>query len=216
MAVGEVGRDLDPLPALGADGLGLPLQLLGDEPVEQGRVLQPAAVVGLEEVAQDDAAGRLVGLDADELRPLVGGAHGALGQHPADLVGLPGVGALQGLPHLLLARVVRIDGEGHQLVQGHAVLGIDVEQRRRHGGEPQALAHDVDRDEEGGGDLLLGLALLAQGEEGAELVEGMQAAPAARSRRGCPPRRGRRCGRCRGSGAVRARRFFFTSSSSAR
>ena len=119
----------------------------------------------------------LVSLDADELRPLVGSAHRALGEHPADLVGLPGVRALQGLPHLLLAGVVRIDGEGHQLLQGHAVLGVDLEQRLRHGGQPQALVHDVDRHEEGGGDLLLGLALLTQGDEGAELVERMQGRP---------------------------------------
>ena len=53
MAVRELGHDLDPLPALGTDGLGFPLQLLGDELLEQGRVLQPAAVVGLEQIAQD-------------------------------------------------------------------------------------------------------------------------------------------------------------------
>ena len=32
------------------------------------------------------------------------------------------------LPDLLLALVIRADREGHELVQGHAVLGIDVEQ----------------------------------------------------------------------------------------
>ena len=174
MAVGEVGRDLDPLPAFGADRLRFPLQLFGNQPVEQRGVLQPAAVVGLEQVAQDDAAGGLVGLDADELRPLVGGAHRALGEHAADLIRLPGVGALQRLPHLLLARVVGIDRERHELVERHAVLGIDLQQLRRDRGQPQALAHDVDRDEERRGDLLLGLALLAQREEGAELVERMQ------------------------------------------
>ena len=84
------------------------------------------------------------------------------------------MGPLQGLPHLLLAGVVGIDGEGHQLLQGHAVLGVDLEQLLRHGRQPQALAHDIDRHEEGCGDLLLGLALLAQRQEGAELVERMQ------------------------------------------
>jgi hypothetical protein len=39
--------------------------------------------------------------------------------------------------------------------------------------------HHVDRHEEGGRNLLLALALLAQGEEGAELVEGMQRRPPA-------------------------------------
>ena len=78
---------------------------------------------------------------------------------------------LQPLEHLLLAFVVSGDGEGHELVERHAVLGIDVEQRRRHRSEPQALFHDRDRDEEGGRDLLLGLTLLAQRQEGPELVE---------------------------------------------
>jgi hypothetical protein len=58
--------------------------------------------------------------------------------------------------------MIGVHGEAHQLVEGHAVLGVDVEQLRRHGGEPQALAHDIDRDEEGGGDLLFGSALFAQ------------------------------------------------------
>ena len=87
------------------------------------------------------------------------------------------MGALQRLPHLLLAGVIRIDGEGHELLQGHAVLGIDLEQLLRHGRQPQPLVHDVDRHEERGGDLLLGLALLTQCDEGAELVEGVQWRP---------------------------------------
>ena len=115
-----------------------------------------------------------IGVEADELRPLVGGADRALGQHAADDVGLLVVGGLQPLEHLLLALMIAGDGEGHELVERHAVLGIDVEQRRRDRRELQALLHHVDRDEEGGGDLLLGLALLAQRQEGPELVERME------------------------------------------
>ena len=66
------------------------------------------------------------------------------------------------------------DGEGHELFEGHAVLGIDVEQRGRDRGQAQALFHDLDVDEEGRRDFLLGHALLAHGLEGAELVERMQ------------------------------------------
>ena len=87
------------------------------------------------------------------------------------------MGPLQGLPYLLLPGRIRIDGEGHQLLQGHAVLGVDLEQLLRHGGQPQPLVHDIHRDEEGSRDLLLGLALLAQRDEGAELVEGVQRRP---------------------------------------
>jgi hypothetical protein len=51
---------------------------------------------------------------------------------------------LDRVPDLFLARVISRDGEGHELVQRHAVLGIDVEQHWRDGGEPQALLDDVD------------------------------------------------------------------------
>ena len=161
MAIREVGRDLDPFPALGADSLGLAFQFLHDEAVEQRRVLQPAAIVGVEQVAQDDPACRLIGLQADELRPLVGRPHRPFRQHAADLVGLLGIGALQRLPDLLLAGMVGVDGETHQLVERHAVLGVDFEQLRGHRSEAQPLADDRGRDEERRGDLLLGLALLA-------------------------------------------------------
>ena len=177
MAIRKVGCDLNPLPPFGTDGLGLAFDLLCNEPLQQGRVLQPAAVVGLEQVAQDDAAGRLVVGDADEPRPSVRGAHRVLGQHPADLVGLPDGDALQCLPHFRLPRVVGIDGECHEVLQGHAVLGVDLVQLRGDGREPQALAHDGNRDEERRGDVLLGLALLAQRQERAELVKGMQRCP---------------------------------------
>ena len=43
---------------------------------------------------------------------------------------------------------------------------------RRDRRQLQALLHPIDRDEESGGDLLLGLALLAQRQECPELVEG--------------------------------------------
>ena len=87
VAIRKVERDRDPLPALRAQGLGLGLQLLVRQPVEQRRVLEPAALVVLEQVAQHDAAGRLIGRDADELRPPVAGADRAFGQLAADEVG---------------------------------------------------------------------------------------------------------------------------------
>src|SRR3546814_7139394 len=82
-------------------------ELLGDEVVEQRDVLEPAAVIMLEQVAQHDAARLLIGLEADELHPLVGGAHGALGQQPPDLIGLLAVGSSEPFPDLLLTRIDR-------------------------------------------------------------------------------------------------------------
>ena len=60
-----------------------------------------------------------------------------------------------------------------ELVERHAVLGIDVEQDGRCGREAQALLDHLDRDEERCGDLLLGLALHPHILEGAELVQRM-------------------------------------------
>src|SRR5208282_392508 len=63
VAVGEVTGDRDPLPALGAQALGLRLELLDHEPIEKRRVLQPAAIVMLEKIAQDRATGGLIGVE---------------------------------------------------------------------------------------------------------------------------------------------------------
>ena len=152
----------------------LRVQLLGHHLLDQADVLQPAAVVALEEVVQHRAAGLDVGVDADELRPLVGGADSVLGQHAPDGVSGLVVGLAQPLEDLLLASVVAVDGERQQLVQAHAILGVDIEQPRADRRQPQALLHYSDRDELVGRNLLLGLALLAQRQEGAELVERMQ------------------------------------------
>ena len=174
MAIGKVGGDLHPFPAFGSDSINFTLKLLGDEPIEQHRILQPTAIVLLEQIPHDGAAGGLIVLDADELRTLVGGANRPLGEQPTNVVRFLGVGALQGLPHLLLALVVGIDRECHELVERHAILGIDVEQLRRDGGKLEPLLHHLDADEERGRDLLLAHALLAQCKKGAKLVERMK------------------------------------------
>ena len=78
VAVGEVDGDRDPLPAFGGQGLGFLLQLVMDQAVEQGRVLQPAAAIVLEKIAGDLAAGGLVALDANERgAAVIGGVDGS-------------------------------------------------------------------------------------------------------------------------------------------
>ena len=76
MAIGEVGRDLDPAAPSRSHGDRLLVQLLGHYLVDQADVLQPAAVVALEQVVQHRPTDLDVGVDADERSPLVGGAHG--------------------------------------------------------------------------------------------------------------------------------------------
>jgi hypothetical protein len=153
--------DLYPLPALGGDLLGLGRKLLGRQAIEQGNVLEPAASVILEQVAQHRAARCLISTESDEPRPTIRGAHGTLGELAADEVGLLVVGPLQCLPHLLLPGLVGGDRESHELLQGHAVLGIDPEQLLGDGGQAQPLLHDGRGYEEAGGDLLVAGTLVA-------------------------------------------------------
>ena len=174
VAVGQVERGIDPPPAFGRDLLGGGAELRGGEAVEQRRVLQPPAIVGLEQVAQRCAAGRLIGFDPHELRAAIGSADGALGQHAADLIGLAAVGSLDGFPDLHLPRMVMRHREGHELVERDAVLGIDVEQRRGDRGEPQALTDHGRGDIEAGGDILLAHAAPDQRLESLELIERME------------------------------------------
>ena len=47
------------------------MELLGGHAVEQGRVLQPATVVALEEITEDNTARRLIGLNAVGLYELL-------------------------------------------------------------------------------------------------------------------------------------------------
>ena len=174
VAVGELDGSVDPLPAFGTDRLGLGGELLDDEPVEQRRILQPATIVLFEEIAHDDTASRLIDGDADELRPLVRGADGAFGELAADVIGLLVIGARERLPNLLLAHMVVGNCEGHELLERHLVLGIEIEKLGRDGGELEALLHHAGGDEEACGDLLLAEARVAQGLEGAELIERME------------------------------------------
>ena len=67
--------------------------------------------------------------------------------------------------------MVRIDRKRHQLVEAHAVFGMDVEQRWRDGGEPEPLFDDLDADKEGSSDLVLAHALLTHVAERTELIK---------------------------------------------
>ena len=170
VAIGEVRSDLDPVPALGLDCLGLGRELLGDKLLQQRHILEPAFVILREQVAEHDAASFLIGREPDEAGTLVGGADGVFRQQLADEIGLLVVAALHGLPDLFLPGMVVRNREGHQLLQRHAVIGIDFQQLGRHAGELQPLLDDLRRHEEAGGDLLLAHSLFLQRLEGTELI----------------------------------------------
>ena len=63
-------------------------QLFTGEPVEQGRVGDPAGAVGIEQVAQHGTASGFIGLDGDETRQLAVGIDMRLGERIADAVGI--------------------------------------------------------------------------------------------------------------------------------
>jgi hypothetical protein len=174
VAVGKVERDFHPFPPFGADAICFAIQLFGNQTIEQRRVLQPSAVVLLKEIPHHLTAGSLVAFDSNELRPFVGAPDGSLRQQASNVIGLLVVRPLQSLPHLLLPFMVRIDRERHELIERHAVLGVDVEQLWRDGGQLKPLLDDLDTDEEDRRDLLLAHALLAQIAEGTELIERME------------------------------------------
>src|SRR3546814_14431280 len=82
----------------------------------------------------------------------------------SDLLLVVGAGEL--LPHLLLAVMVIGDGEGHELLKRHVILGVEVEELRRNRSELQALLHDTGAAEDARGALLLAHAGVAKGLEG--------------------------------------------------
>ena len=174
VAVRQVGRHLDPLPALGRERLGFGLKLLGQQPDQKGRVLQPPTVVASKEIAQSSTARGFIGIDTHEDRATTRGRERGLRQHATEGVGLLVSGVLHRVTDLHLTPVVGVHRERHQLLERHAILGIDIEQGRGHGRELQALLDDLQRDEEGSRNLFLALTLFTQGLESAELVERMQ------------------------------------------
>ena len=112
----------------------------------------------------------LVGVKSDEARSSIGRAHGVFRQHASNLIGLIVARATDVLPDLLLSGMVGCDGERHELLEGHAVFGINLVQLWRHGCQPQSLLHDGRRHEVPGRDLLLGQAGAEQGLKGSELI----------------------------------------------
>ena len=66
IGVVNFGRDFAPLPSLRPDRLRERLELLGHEAIEKLAVREIAFLLGIEEVAHDAAAGRLIGRSADK------------------------------------------------------------------------------------------------------------------------------------------------------
>lgn len=70
VAAGKVKRDLDPFPAFNRSRLSISLSLdfLCHQPIEQGRVLQPATIIALKEIMQHRATRGFIGINTDKDR----------------------------------------------------------------------------------------------------------------------------------------------------
>ena len=85
VAVGQVKRDLDPLPALNRNRLSLGLEFFRHQPIKQGRVFEPTSIIALEQVMQHPAARRFVGINTHKDRTPVRRPDRRLCQHAPDL-----------------------------------------------------------------------------------------------------------------------------------
>src|SRR3546814_9098298 len=100
----KIGRGLDPLPALCRNRSNLGFELFGLQTIEQCDILEPAAIIGFEEIAQDMAASREIGFERHETHPLIRRAHLVLGEPGANVPGLLVVARLENVPNLFPAR----------------------------------------------------------------------------------------------------------------
>ncbi len=174
VAIREVDRGLDPLPAFRRDTRHLGFELLGLQPVEQRDVLEPAAVIAFEEIAKNMSACLAIGVERDEQDALVRCPYLVLGQPRADIPRLLRVARGEHIPDLFLPRVIARHRKGHELFERHAVIGVDVVELGRDLRELEALLHDRRRDHEGRRDRFDVGALFDELLHRPELVKRMQ------------------------------------------
>ena len=179
VAGGVVPRGLDhgdrPLPA-GRQFVGGRLELVRRELLQQHRVLEPDAVLVLvgEEVAQDRAAGGLVGVHADEAGDGGGAGHALLGQQALHLPRRRAVALGRDLfPDRHLALAVGGDGEGLEHFEVDLIRPVGVQQLGRGVAEAQPLLDDALGCAEARGDGGNRLAGIDQLREGRHLVRRM-------------------------------------------
>ena len=181
MSVGHIPWQVDgsrhPFPAFSANAVALGGKFRVDQAVEQCGIGEPATVIVLEQVAHHAAACCDIGIDGHEPHPLVGNPDAVFRQALADVGGGFVEAMGEHFPHLLLALMIFGHGERHQLVQRHAVLGVNVVEFGRDRRQFETLADDSGRGHEMRGDVFGGATLVDHGLHGPELVERMQLFP---------------------------------------
>ena len=84
MAVRQVNRGLDPFPAFTCRIARSGAQFVGHELVEKRRILHPATIVAVEQVAHDISTSGFVSSNADKLRAPIPHIDTVFGQHPPN------------------------------------------------------------------------------------------------------------------------------------
>ena len=158
---------------MGANAFRFAFQLFSGEPVEQGRVGDPAGTVGIEQVAQHGTASGFISRDGDETRQLAVSLDMRLGERIADAVGIALRPFGQVFPDFFLLLVIVADGESHEAIERHFALAVERNQLRADTRELEPLPHHLNRHAEPRGDIFVAHLLIGQRLEGVELVGGM-------------------------------------------
>ena len=154
VAIGEVDRRIDPLPALfGLQRSGVDLQLFEDELLKKCGIFEPAALILFEQIPHDRAAGGLICLGADIDCTPIGGTDRGFREKSPDIVPFLVIGSGQRIPDLLLAGMIVADRERLELVEFDLILFVEIEKLWRNDRQLQALFDDERRHEEAGRDL---------------------------------------------------------------
>ena len=174
--IGTIGHDLDPFPAFAADGIRLALKPRGAEPVEQGRVGKIALMLGLKEIGDDLPARLAIGIKPGEHGTPVAGRHMSIRETAADAA-RTAVEAGRFEPSRFLRGVIVRDGKGHQLLERHSSVAIELHQARADAGELEALIDEQDTHAEARRDVFDAAARIDQLAKGVELVGGVHGLP---------------------------------------
>ena len=173
VAVRVVEEDLRPFPALRFHQcVGFASKLGHHQHIEQRHVLEIAAAILGEEIAQDRATNLGILFRADKDRAAIRGGDMGFGEHAADRAGIAVIG--QPLIGGLLPGMVLGNRKGHQLVKRQIAVAVDLHQLGRYRAQAKPLPHHMRRHAEPGGDFFRAeTAFFGELLERLELVGGM-------------------------------------------
>ena len=126
VAVWKIDRRLHPFPALGADFLGLGSKPFFDETIEQIGILEPAAAITFEQIADDDAPCRFVRVGADEDRAAISGGNRGFSEQSPDGCGFSVPALYQQPADFELPLVIISNGKSHEFIEREFVFCVSL------------------------------------------------------------------------------------------